>query len=1029
MIRAGDGTPQTGLVFQDIASTSATASRARAIGWLVAELILVGGAYFLVAKAGQWLTTYAAGVPIWPAAGVGLAAVLLCGVRVLPAIFVAAFAAAFTSDIEESSLAVALLHSSGVALGYTVEAAAGFYLTTLWSDGDRTFDTSAGVLKFAAIALFPSTVAGAAIGAGSLSFVGYVDGNDFVSSWVSWWLGDAAGALVVTPVIVLWARHARNVSARDAAEAVVVLLVTGGAAFSVFGPLLAPDLRSAAAFLLMLPLLWVTLRSSPQITATAALILAGSAIWGAVADPHPLFAIGSDSSPLLFLFVISTAVASLALNAEITRLRRSEADLRRHEQDLRMLFAEADTGLAEIDSAGHFRRANPRFGEIVHRPCDEMRGLRIQDMVDPADAVSLDDQMQHLVETHEGFIIEKPWLLPDGSRIWAQCSFSPVLDSDGKMRLVVVADDVTARRQTEADLRRIFGELEKLAHQRTAALEDANQALHAEVARREQVEEALKQDIAQRRRAEEARRESQRRFRLFMDAVTDYALCMLDPDGNITTWNTGAQRIHQYGADEIIGRHFSQFYSEEERQRGEPARSLKIAAYEGKHVVEGWRTRRDGSLFWASVVIEAVRDENGELVGFAEITRDITARVQAEAALERAKEQLAQSQKMEALGQLTGSIAHDFNNLLTIVSGHAQLLRRRLSDPKQLNAIDALQTAASRGESLTRQLLAFSRRQPLSPIVVDLRERIESVHAMLLGSLRGNVEFVRNVPADLWPVEIDVAEFELALVNIAVNARDAMPGGGTISISARNAILGARDKVDQLEGEFLALSVKDTGVGIAPDILPRVFEPFFTTKGVGKGTGLGLSQVYAFAHQSGGGVHAASTVGSGTTITIYLPRSHAQVARSVRIADEASAEPGEGVVLVVEDNNEVAEVTAAMVQQLGYQALRAENAADALSTLQSDANIKLVFSDIVMPGAMNGIALAQVIAKRYVGLPVVLASGYADMVQTAEPQFVVLRKPFQLSALEHAFREALERKERENRAGRVLPFSKPHSVA
>jgi CheY-like chemotaxis protein len=313
--------------------------------------------------------------------------------------------------------------------------------------------------------------------------------------------------------------------------------------------------------------------------------------------------------------------------------------------------------------------------------------------------------------------------------------------------------------------------------------------------------------------------------------------------------------------------------------------------------------------------------------------------------------------------------------------------------------------------------------------VVDLRERVESVHAMLLGSLRGNIELVCNVPADLWPVEIDIAEFELALVNIAVNARDAMPGGGTITISARNASLGPREKVDQLEGEFLALSVKDTGVGIAPDILPRVFEPFFTTKGLGKGTGLGLSQVYAFAHQSGGGVHATSTVGSGTTITIYLPRSHAQVARSARTADESPVAPGEGLVLIVEDNAEVAEVTASMVQQLGYGAVRAENAADALSTLQRDANIKLVFSDIVMPGAMNGIALAQVIAKRYPGLPVVLASGYADMVQTAEPQFLVLRKPFQLSALEKAFHGALERQEREHRGGRVLPFSKPQPVA
>src|SRR5947209_17707760 len=304
----------------------------------------------------------------------------------------------------------------------------------------------------------------------------------------------------------------------------------------------------------------------------------------------------------------------------------------------------------------------------------------------------------------------------------------------------------------------------------------------------------------------------------------------------------GAQRIHQYAAAEIVGQHFSRFYTEEEQQRGEPARALHLAAYEGKCVVEGWRVRRDKSLFWASVVIEAVRDEVGTLAGFVKITRDITERREAQASLERAQEQLAQSQKMEALGQLTGSIAHDFNNLLMIVSGHAQLLRRRLTDPRHLQGLDAVHTAANRGESLTRQLLAFSRRQPLNPVLADLRERVEAVQEMLVGSLRGNVQLECDIAPEVWPVEVDIAELELALVNIAVNARDAMPGGGIITLSARNVALQKSDEVDQLEGDFIALAMIDAGVGIAPDILPRIFEPFFTTKALGKGTGLGLPQ-------------------------------------------------------------------------------------------------------------------------------------------------------------------------------------------
>jgi two-component system NtrC family sensor kinase len=379
---------------------------------------------------------------------------------------------------------------------------------------------------------------------------------------------------------------------------------------------------------------------------------------------------------------------------------------------------------------------------------------------------------------------------------------------------------------------------------------------------------------------------------------------------------------------------------------------------------------------------------------------------------------------MEALGQLTGSIAHDFNNLLMIVSGHAQLLRRRLSDPKQLQALEAINSAVSRGEGLTRQLLAFSRRQPLSPVVVNLGERIDAVRDMLVGSLRGNIQLKCDLPAGLWPVEVDVAELELALVNVAVNARDAMPGGGTITLSARNVALKKSDEVDQLEGDFVALAISDTGVGIAPEVLPRVFEPFFSTKPLGKGTGLGLSQVYGFAHQSGGAVVIQSTIGSGTAITLYLRRSHRVPALPpVERAAEAIGAAAHGTILIVEDNPEVADVTASLVQQLGYRTLRAQNAADALNQLQRGSNISLVLSDIAMPGGMNGIALAQEIEQRYPSIPVLLNSAHADMASASTSRFVVLRKPFQLAVLDKSLRDALERGAPRDTGGRVLQFS------
>jgi PAS domain S-box-containing protein len=996
---------------------------------LTVELMVVGVAYFILAKAGQTLTAVPAGAtPLWPPTGLGLAAVLLCGLRVWPAIFVAAFTATLTTDIADATPAGSVLVSSGIAAGYTLEAVVGGYLTAAWSGGPKTFDTPVGVAKFALIGLVPSTMVGAVVSTGTLGVAGYVEWGDFVSSCFAWWLGDVAGALVITPVIVLWAKSDwRGFDAGKVAEAGGALLLTAAVGFVLFSPLIDATVnRGSLSFLAILPLLWAALRCSPRVTATAALVLACLAAWGTLAGERPFAGVSTDAAfPLLITFMICTAVPSLALSTELAVRDRVEAGLRQQEQDLRAMFSRAVIGIAQLDPSGRFRLVNDRFREIVQRPSAELLRLRIEDVTDVDDLTDLRLRIARAIETGEGFIAESRCVLPDGSRVWLRSNFSVLTDQDGAVRLVAIAEDVTARRRAEENLQRIYGDLENMVHERTAALEQANRVLHDEIAQRKRVESALKHDIAERRKAEEARSESERRFRLFIDAVTDYALCMLDCDGNITSWNTGAQRIHQYAAAEITGKNFSQFYTEEDQQRGEPARALMIAAYEGKHVAEGWRMRRDRSRFWASVVIEAIRDESGSLVGFAEITRDITERREAEAALQRAKEQLAQSQKMEALGQLTGSIAHDFNNLLMIVSGHAQLLRKRLAEPKQLQAIDALQKAASRGESLTRQLLAFSRRQPLSPVVADLRERVEAVRDMLVGSLRGNIELKCDMPAGLWPVEVDIAELELAMVNVAVNARDAMPGGGAITLSAQNVTLKQKDKVDELEGDFVELTMRDTGVGIAPDILARIFEPFFTTKGVGKGTGLGLSQVYGFAQQSGGSVIATSEVGSGTTISIYLPRSLAAVTRTAEPAEAHPATPGEGTVLIVEDNSEVAEVTSSLVEQLGYRTLRAENAADALNRLQRDNAIDLVFSDIVMPGAMNGVALAQVIAKRYPDLPVVLASGYSDMVQAAESRFVVLRKPFQLPAVERAFHEALTRTAVQVEGARVLQFPPP----
>ncbi|HZP79439.1 MAG TPA: PAS domain S-box protein [Pseudolabrys sp.] len=509
----------------------------------------------------------------------------------------------------------------------------------------------------------------------------------------------------------------------------------------------------------------------------------------------------------------------------------------------------------------------------------------------------------------------------------------------------------------------------------------------------------ITRDITERREAQEALRESERQFRLLIGAVTDYALFMLDPNGVVTSWNAGAQRIKGYSGDDIIGQHFSRFYTDNDRAAGVPAHALQTSAREGRFEAEGWRVRKDGSLFWAHVIIDPVRDEDGTLIGFAKITRDITERMRAEAALHAAQVERAHAQKMEALGQLTGGVSHDFNNLLMIISGHMNTLNRLVAgDAKGMRAAEAVTLAARRGEALTRQLLTFSRRQTLNPVVANISERIEAVRTMLASAGTQSARLVVEIPPDIWPVKIDINELDLALINLALNARDAVAQGGAVSVSAENAQFGTDAGPNGIIGDFVVLTVADNGKGIAADVLAKVFDPFFTTKSKGKGTGLGLSQVYGFAHQSGGTVTIASELGKGTQVRLYLPRA-TEGAAGENVRDIEPAQGGR--VLLVEDNPDVAEATASMLEQLRYTVHSVGDAQAALTALERE-RFDLVISDVVMPGPMDGLDLAHAIRSRLPDLPVILATGYSDAAASAAKDFTILRKPYQLGELSRA---------------------------
>jgi PAS domain S-box-containing protein len=496
----------------------------------------------------------------------------------------------------------------------------------------------------------------------------------------------------------------------------------------------------------------------------------------------------------------------------------------------------------------------------------------------------------------------------------------------------------------------------------------------------------ITRDITERQTALSNLLKSEGQFKTLVGGVTDYALYMLDPEGHVSNWNVGGERIKGYSASEIVGQHFSRFYTPADQAAGKPARALKIAVETGHYVEDGWRVRKDGSFFWASVVIDPIRNEAGKLVGFAKITRDITERKEAQEKLLQVQRQLAESQKLDALGQLTGGVAHDFNNLLMIISGSIQAIRKDVTGEKALKALQSIEGAAQRAASLTRQLLTFARRQSVQPQSIKPSERINVLRDVLNSGLGNAVSLRIDVPDDIWNIVVDPNEFETALVNLVINARDAMPEGGSVIVSAKNIPEKAQ----------VAISVEDTGVGIPDDIAAKVFDPFFTTKAVGKGTGLGLSQVHGFAHQAGGTVGLKSVLGEGTTITMCLPKAATQL----RSEQEQVSTKGSGTILLVEDNPEVATVSTGLLEQLGYNVRWAADASTALAELEKDG-IDIVFTDVVMPGKMNGIGLAQTIREKNPKIPILLVTGYSYTTNEIDSQFPILRKPYQLHELSH----------------------------
>jgi PAS domain S-box-containing protein len=616
-----------------------------------------------------------------------------------------------------------------------------------------------------------------------------------------------------------------------------------------------------------------------------------------------------------------------------------------------------DYAIYMLDADGFVMSWNPGAERIKGYQSDEIIGEHFSRFYTEEDrAIGVPAQALKIAAENGRFTAEAWRIRKDGSRFWAMVVIDPILDQGRLIGFAKITRDMTEQRKTQM-----------------------------------------------------AMLESERRFRLLVEGVTDYAIYMLDPDGRVANWNAGAERIKGYAMSDIVGQHFSCFYTPEDIEDGLPWKALEAARRHGRYEAEGWRRRKDGSRFWASAVIDAIYD-NGELVGFAKITRDLTERRETQLQLEQSREQLFQAQKMEAVGQLTGGLAHDFNNLLTGISGSLELLKARVTQGR-LNDLDryitSAQAASSRAAALTHRLLAFARRQTLDPKPTNANRLVTEMEDMLRRTVGPEIALETVLADGLWLTLCDPNQLENAILNLCINARDAMPDGGRLTIRTTNIRMDRRAarEQDMEPGEYVMVCVADTGTGMPPDVAERAFDPFFTTKPTGQGTGLGLSMIYGFAKQSGGQARIESELGRGTAVHIYLPRHLGEetLDPSETTSREVPRAPAGATVLVVDDEPMVRMLVAEVLEELGYAAIEAADGASGLKVLQSDVQIDLLVTDVGLPGGMNGRQMADAGRQHRPELKVLFITGYAENAaigkDVLEAGTHVLTKPFSMEIL------------------------------
>lgn len=735
-------------------------------------------------------------------------------------------------------------------------------------------------------------------------------------------------------------------------------------------PILGP--RVDAAMGARFPELWAD--GWPEISAIVDRALAGDA---SRFDDHPIM-LARDGEPERTWWTFSYspsfdetgAIAGMFCVANETTSRvLSEERLRATEGRNRQIIDSAtDYAIIATDGAGHVTRWNEGARRILGWTEDEMLGEPVHRFFTEEDVANgrVEAEMRSALATGRGN--DERWhRRKTGERFWANGEMTVLRDDDDcAIGFVKVLRDRTDQRLADEERTRLADELRRL-----------NEQLATDVSRR-----------------------TAERDRLW-DSSPDL-LIMLDFDGVFRQVNPAWTTALGHAPEDLIGHQVNSLVHPDDVLLTEQA--LQKAAGGPLPIVENRYRHKDGSYREISWV--AVPDpEHGLIYATG---RDVTVARAAEQALRDAEDQLRQSQKVEAVGQLTGGVAHDFNNLLTVIRGSVDLLRRpNLTEDRRARYIDAIAETADRATKLTSQLLAFARRQTLKPTVFDTRKNLVNLQDMLATLTGSRIEVMVQVPDETCLVNADPAQFDTAIVNMAVNARDAMNGAGLLTIKVVGvAEMPALRSHPAVKGDFVAVSLTDTGTGIAPDKIDHIFEPFFTTKGVGHGTGLGLSQVFGFAKQSGGEIAVDSRAGEGAIFTLYLPRSVKADTEGENSTNDGAAPGHDACVLIVEDNFEVGSFATEALRELGYRTHLAANAQQALAELQeADGAYDVVFSDVVMPG-MSGIELGQEIRQLYPNLPVILASGYSSVLaETGTHGFELLQKPYSIDELSQALRK------------------------